>query len=248
LNIRKKLSAFLLMAILIFTGCSRPFEGDKYVSALLDAVCKRSYSEYSVLTGVPTARVSSSQSLWLKTRAEAFTDIFTAGECSEETSDRIEKFLKMAYSMADYEVLTQTPEAESESEEIIWDTAANSRNTFGSIPDESGESLEEGPTVYVKIKPLLLLAGSREEILTYTETFNEANENFEYAQLSDTSYNDTYLAGIMNILESKLSDPGYSTPVILEAHTTKTPEGLYEISPGDLDLIISAVLPFPDFD
>lgn len=95
---------FILLAAAFLTGCHRSPDMKAASGALMDAVYKNSPSEYSRLTGIPTADLSFRQAEWLSGQSERFLASFGNLKPSLEMKDRISKFLGMAYVSANYTV------------------------------------------------------------------------------------------------------------------------------------------------
>ena len=101
---RTVLLCLLAAAVCLTAGCRRAPDMREASTALLDAVYKGSPSEYSRLTGIPTADLSSRQTQWLSSRTDQFLSAFGGLDPSQETRDKISKFLSMAYAGADYSI------------------------------------------------------------------------------------------------------------------------------------------------
>ena len=94
----------LLLSLTLLTGCRQTPDMRGGAQALLDTVYKGSPSDYSRLTGIPTADLSSEQSAWLDGQADLFIHCFGGLTPSPQMRERIQKFLGMAYAGADYSV------------------------------------------------------------------------------------------------------------------------------------------------
>ncbi len=94
----------ILLTVISMTGCHRTPDMRAVAGALLDTVYKNSPSEYSRLTGIATADLSSRQSQWLSAQTDRFLNTFGGLKPSQEVRENIDKFLSMVYASANYTV------------------------------------------------------------------------------------------------------------------------------------------------
>ena len=95
------------------------------------------------------------------------------------------------------------------------------------------------------IYPITLLTAQTDELKTYTEKFQAANEEFAYSSLSSEDYIDTYLDGMLSVLGAHLSEIEYDSPQSYTLTVEKDENGLYTIEPGTLSSILEIMLPVP---
>ena len=95
------------------------------------------------------------------------------------------------------------------------------------------------------IRPLNILTDNYDTIQTYVHSFNEKNASFAYANLTEEAYYDTYLDGILTILESHLADMTFGKDTTLDITLSKNDGGLYTISEDTLTEIQNTILPWP---
>ena len=69
-----------------------------------------------------------------------------------------------------------------------------------------------------------------------------------YADLTEEAYYDTYLDGILTILESHLADMTFGEATTLDIPLEKNSDGLYTISEDTLTAIQNTLLPWPETD
>ena len=141
----------------------------------------------------------------------------SSGTPSEETTDRIIALLTQLYANASYDVTTET-----------------------SASDGSPQ------TVQLSIRPLNILKDNYDAIQIYVHSFNEKNADFSYAGLTEEAYYDTYLDGILTILESHLADMTFGEATTLDIPLEKNDDGLYTISEDTLTAIQNTLLPWPE--
>ena len=67
-----------------------------------------------------------------------------------------------------------------------------------------------------------------------------------YANLTEEAYYDTYLDGILTILESHLADMTFGKDTTLDITLSKNDGGLYTISEDTLTEIQNTILPWPE--
>ena len=72
------------------------------------------------------------------------------------------------------------------------------------------------------------------------------NADFSYADLTEEAYYDTYLDGILTILESHLADMTFGEATTLDIPLEKNSDGLYTISEDTLTAIQNTLLPWPE--
>ena len=149
----------------------------------------------------------------------SFYDSFGSGTPSEETTDRIIALLTQLYANASYDVTAET-----------------------SASDGSPQ------TVQLSIRPLNILKDNYDAIQVYVHSFNEKNADFSYAGLTEEAYYDTYLDGILTILESHLADMTFGEATTLDIPLEKNNDGLYTISEDTLTAIQNTLLPWPETD
>lgn len=207
----------LLLFVLLLTGCDRKFDGSGYVTSVMDVLCKGDYTSYMDFTGVSRSDVSLYRDDWLSQQTEAFITAFGSGTPSEETTDRITSLLTQLYANASYD-----------------------------IADEQASSDNGTLTVQLTIRPLTILKDNYEAIQTYVQSFNEKNAAFSYANLTEEAYYDTYLDGILTILESHLADMNFGKDTTLDITLEKNDDGLYTISEDALTEIQETLLPWPE--
>ena len=70
------------------------------------------------------------------------------------------------------------------------------------------------------------------------------NADFSYADLTEEAYYDTYLDGILTILESHLADMTFGEATTLDIPLEKNSDGLYTISEDTLTAIQNTLLPW----
>ena len=100
-------------------------------------------------------------------------------------------------------------------------------------------------TVQLSIRPLNILKDNYDAIQVYV---NEKNADFSYADLTEEAYYDTYLDGILTILESHLADMTFGEATTLDITLEKNSDGLYTISEDTLTAIQNTLLPWPETD
>ena len=103
-------------------------------------------------------------------------------------------------------------------------------------------------TVQLSIRPLNILKDNYNAIQVYVHSFNEKNADFSYADLTEEAYYDTYLDGILTILESHLADMTFGETTTLDIPLEKNSDGLYTISEDTLTAIQNTLLPWPETD
>lgn len=216
MKLKYYLSCLLLFALLL-TGCGRKFDGSGYVTSVMDVLCKGDYTSYMDFTGISRSDVSLYRDDWLSHQTEAFITAFGSGTPSEETTDRITALLTQLYANASYD-----------------------------ISDEPDASDDGTLTVHLTIRPLTILKDNYEAIQTYVQSFNEKNAAFSYAGLTEEAYYDTYLDGILTILESHLADMNFGEDTTLDIPLEKNEDGLYTISEVTLTEIQNTLLPWPE--
>lgn len=101
-------------------------------------------------------------------------------------------------------------------------------------------------SVQLTIRPLNILTDNYDTIQTYVHSFNEKNASFAYANLTEEAYYDTYLDGILTILESHLADMTFGKDTTLDITLSKNDGGLYTISEYTLTEIQNTILPWPE--
>ena len=180
---------------------------------------KGDYTSYMDFTGVSRSDVSLYRDQWLTSSAEAFMTAFGAGTPSEETTDRIIALLTQLYANASYEVTAETHASDGSPK-----------------------------TVQLSIRPLNILKDNYDAIQVYVHSFNEKNADFSYADLTEEAYYDTYLDGILTILESHLADMTFGEATTLDIPLEKNSDGLYTISEDTLTAIQNTLLPWPETD
>lgn len=206
----------LLVSVFIFTGCGRTFDGSGYVSSVMDALYKGDYTSYMDFTGVSRSDVSLYRDQWLSASTKAFLTAFGSGTPSETTLDRITSLLTQLDANASYDVSSQTK-------------------------DDSGNL-----TVSLSIRPLNILIDNYDAIQAFVKSFNEKNAAFSYTDLTEEAYYDTYLDGILTILESHLSDMTFGDDIVIDITLTQNDDGLYTLSEDTLTQIQNTILPWPD--
>ena len=100
----------------------------------------------------------------------------------------------------------------------------------------------------LSIRPLNILKDNYDAIQVYVHSFNEKNADFSYADLTEEAYYDTYLDGILTILESHLADMTFGEATTLDITLEKNSDGLYTISEDTLTAIQNTLLPWPETD
>lgn len=100
----------------------------------------------------------------------------------------------------------------------------------------------------LSIRPLNILKDNYDAIQVYVHSFNEKNADFSYADLTEEAYYDTYLDGILTILESHLADMTFGEATTLDIPLEKNSDGLYTISEDTLTAIQNTLLPWPETD
>ena len=209
----------LLLLVVMLTGCGRNFDSSGYVTSIMDTLYKGNYTSYMDFTGVSRSDVSLYRDQWLTSSAEAFMTAFGAGTPSEETTDRIIALLNQLYANASYEVTAETLASDGSPQ-----------------------------TVQLSIRPLNILKDNYDAIQVYVHSFNEKNADFSYADLTEEAYYDTYLDGILTILESRLADMTFGEATTLDIPLEKNSDGLYTISEDTLTAIQNTLLPWPETD
>jgi len=205
----------LFLFVILLTGCGRSFDSQGYLTSIMDVLYKGDYTAYMDFTGASRTDVSLSRDQWLSESTDAFLTAFGSGQPSEETTDRISSLLTQIYANASYEA-------------------------------SAGASSDDGTlSVQLTIRPLTILTDNYDAIQTYVRSFNEKNAAFAYASLTEEAYYDTYLDGILTILESHLADMNFGEDTTLDINLTKNDDGLYTISEDTLTEIQNTVLPWP---
>lgn len=111
----------------------------------------------------------------------------------------------------------------------------------------TGASSDDGTlSVQLTIRPLNILTDNYDTIQTYVHSFNEKNASFAYANLTEEAYYDTYLDGILTILESHLADMDLWQRHNTGSHFKQNDGGLYTISEDTLTEIQNTILPWPE--
>lgn len=107
-------------------------------------------------------------------------------------------------------------------------------------------SVNEDNSILLTVYPIDLLISNYETLQAYVADFNKKNDAFAFASLTEQEFNDTYLDGILTILESQLTNLSYQTPVQLTVSISQDEEGLYTIAPEALSDIQENILRWPD--
>ncbi len=206
----------LFLFVILLTGCGRSFDSQGYLTSIMDVLYKGDYTAYMDFTGTSRTDISLYRDQWLSESTDAFLTAFGAGQPSEETTDRISGLLTQLYANASYEAST-------------------------------GASSDDGTlSVQLTIRPLNILTDNYDTIQTYVHSFNEKNASFAYANLTEEAYYDTYLDGILTILESHLADMTFGKDTTLDITLSKNDGGLYTISEDTLTEIQNTILPWPE--
>lgn len=215
MKFKYSLSCFFLLIILL-AGCGRSFDGQGYLTSIMDVLYKGDYTAYMDFTGTSRTDVSLSRDQWLSVETDAFLTAFGSDQPSEETTERISSLLTQLYANARYEAA-------------------------------AAASADDGTmTVQLTIQPLNIITDNYDAIQTYVRSFNEKNASFAYASLTEEAYYDTYLDGILTILESHLADMRFGEDTTLDIPLTKNDDGLYTISEDTLTEIQNTILPWPE--
>lgn len=104
---------------------------------------------------------------------------------------------------------------------------------------------DETGTIQMTIAPMNLLVDNYESIQNYVNDFNARNDAYAFASLTDQEFYDTYLDGILTILESQLAGLSYGDTIQLEITISQDENGLYTLSTETLTAIQENVLKWP---
>ncbi len=207
----------LILFVILLTGCGRTFDSQGYLTSIMDVLYKGDYTAYMDFTGTSRTDVSLYRDQWLSSQTDAFLTAFGSGQPSDETKDRISSLLTQLYANASYEAA------------------------------EESSSADDGTlTVRMTIRPLNILIDNYDAIQSFVRSFNEKNAAFTYAGLTEEAYYDTYLDGILTILESHLADMSFGEDTTLDITLTKNDDGLYTVSEDTLTEIQNTILPWPE--
>lgn len=104
---------------------------------------------------------------------------------------------------------------------------------------------EETGAIQMKVSPMTLLTDNYDSLQAYVDDFNAKNEAYAFASLSDQEFCDTYLDGLLKILESQLSGLSYGEAVQIDIPISQDADGLYTVSPDTLTTIQENILEWP---
>lgn len=105
---------------------------------------------------------------------------------------------------------------------------------------------EENGNVQMTIWPIDLIIKNYASLEVYVTDFNEKNDAFSFASMSEEEFYDTYLEGIVTILESHLAELSYAEPVRINITICKDENGLYTIDSETLTDIQENIIKWPD--
>lgn len=106
-------------------------------------------------------------------------------------------------------------------------------------------TVNEDNSIQLTIYPIDLIVSSYETLQTYVADFNKKNDAFAFTALTEQEFNDTYLDGILTILESRLAALSYQNPVQMTVTIYQDDDGLYTIDSKTLANIQKKVLVWP---
>lgn len=104
----------------------------------------------------------------------------------------------------------------------------------------------ENDHIQMTICPINLITGSYDALNDYVSSFNAKNDDFAFAALTEQEFYDTYLDGILTILESRLAEIAYEAPVCLDIIIDRDADGLYTIDSATLAEIQAHILLWPE--
>ncbi len=107
---------------------------------------------------------------------------------------------------------------------------------------------EENGDVQMTIWPVDLIIKNYDALQTYVTDFNRKNDAFAFASMSEEEFYDTYLEGIITILESHLAELSYLEPVQLNISICRDENGLYAIDSKTLTDIQENIIKWPEGD
>lgn len=105
---------------------------------------------------------------------------------------------------------------------------------------------EENGDVQMTIWPIDLITRNCDTLQAYVTDFNTKNDTFAFSSMSEEEFYDTYLEGIITILESHLAELSYQEPVQLNISICRDENGLYTIDSKTLAGIQENILQWPD--
>lgn len=101
-------------------------------------------------------------------------------------------------------------------------------------------------SIVMTISPIDLIAQNNEAIMNYVNDFNAKNDAFAFASLTEPEFYDTYLDGILTILESNLAQLSWLEPMQMTITISQDEEGLYTITSDTLAEIQNTILKWPE--
>lgn len=107
---------------------------------------------------------------------------------------------------------------------------------------------DENGNVQITVWPMDLVIDNYDALKDYVNGFNEKNDAFAFASLSEQEFYDTYLDGILSILESHLAELSYKDPVQLNVIIQQGEDGLYTLDSKTLYNIQENILWWPEVD
>jgi hypothetical protein len=135
--------------------------------------------------------------------------------------------------------------SEQPSEDTITRTKELLRKIYANASYEVSQDTETGQLT-VTIYPISLITANYEAIQNYVEEFNKRNADYAFASLTEEAFYDTYMDGILNILETHMNELSYDDPVQIQVTVEKDDDGLYTISNDDWKAIHASILSLPE--
>ncbi len=119
------------------------------------------------------------------------------------------------------------------------------KTLFANVSYEVGESTDDkdGFNVTVKIKPITLFKDDAGKIDQYVQQFNAQNLSGAYVNMSTEEFENTYVTGILNILNADLNSLHYGDEQTLTLNVYKEDKAYY-IDENDLNTLQKAVIPY----
>ena len=107
----------------------------------------------------------------------------------------------------------------------------------------TGKDDESDIYVYITVRPLLLIENNYAALVDYQKTFNEKNTAYTYADLSSEAYADTYMDGLLTILEQSLFDIPQGPPQTIAVPISQNEDGLFTLDPAVLKRLQLIIFP-----
>lgn len=216
---KKRLAAVLLAVLLLaaaLAGCSSGSEfASTYVQGVLDAIYLGQFNpEYTaVLDDYSEEGLRQSYLEGMAVEAEYFAAYFDVTVLTDETKAKLAEMYQEIYSHAKYEV-------------------------------KEAVKAEEGFFVEVVIYPIDIVQQVMEQdIEAYIDAFMVRYDAGEFAEMTDTEYEDEWAAGIIQLFYDRMDQLGYEEPqslsvqVKLDESASDSKRNVYYISDTDMSTI-----------